>query len=210
MPGDWSIGPEGMVRSMHAHGTALALMFACGTVAAGMNGPCAAHAADGPERSQASAEPAQGREASDIAGALNPLWIIPLSELSATRNRPVFSPSRLPAAPPLVPVAAPAPPKPVAVPREADRPPLALVGTIVSESLQIAIFLEETTKATTRLKAGESYHGWMLRSVAIGEANLERAERTTTLALQPVNPVTMSDNLAPASDTIAPVRHRKR
>jgi hypothetical protein len=142
---------------MRAYGTALALMFACGTVGAGMKGPYAALAADGPERSPVAAEPAQGRMASDTAGALNPLWAVPLSSLSATQNRPIFSPSRRPPAPPSFPMAAPAPPKPAVVPREADRPPLALVGTIVSESLQIAIVVEETTKETMRLKTGEGY-----------------------------------------------------
>jgi hypothetical protein len=32
MRGGSSIGPEGLVKSMRAYGTALALMFACGTV----------------------------------------------------------------------------------------------------------------------------------------------------------------------------------
>src|ERR1700756_873862 len=45
----------------------------------------------------------------------NPLWGIPLRVLTATRERPLFSPSRRPPAPPAV--AAPVVPRPVAMPK---------------------------------------------------------------------------------------------
>src|SRR5262249_28882248 len=59
----------------------------------------------------------------------NPLWGIPLRVLTATRERPLFSPSRRPPAPPAV--AAPAPPPPVVAAKapEPDHPPLTIVGT---------------------------------------------------------------------------------
>src|ERR1700739_4453914 len=53
----------------------------------------------------------------------NPLWGIPLRVLTATRERPLFSPSRRPPAPPAVAAPAP-PPRPVAAakPPEPDHP----------------------------------------------------------------------------------------
>src|SRR5215472_15125490 len=67
----------------------------------------------------APAEPAQSG---------NPLWRIPLRQLSATRERPLFSPSgHLPPPPPVHQVAA-APPPPPPRPPEAERPQLSLVG----------------------------------------------------------------------------------
>ncbi len=61
----------------------------------------------------------------------NPLWGIPLTALSGTRDRPIFSSSRRPPAPAVAPAAVP---KVVAAakPREPERPPLSLVGTIAS------------------------------------------------------------------------------
>src|ERR1041385_3182930 len=59
----------------------------------------------------------------------NPLWSIPLSALTATQERPVFSASRRPppravAGPRIEPEALPAPSRPA----EPEHPPLALIG----------------------------------------------------------------------------------
>jgi general secretion pathway protein N len=112
----------------------------------------------------------------------NPLWAIPLATLSNTRERPIFSSSRRP--PPLVvasvPVAkTPPPPKP---PR-AERPELSLVGTIASGDQSFGIFVDQTTKAALRLKIGDEYQGWRLRSVQGREVTLERDQQTTILSM---------------------------
>src|SRR3974390_431743 len=82
----------------------------------------------------------------------NPLWEIPLSKLSTTRERPIFSPSRRP--PPVVAAAPPAVPAPSApkVPR-VERPQLSLVGTVSGDDESFGIFVDPTTKAALRLKA---------------------------------------------------------
>jgi hypothetical protein len=97
----------------------------------------------------------------------NPLWAIPLGELSQTQARPLFSPSRRPpAAPELAALAA----RPVNVgpspKREADHPRLTLLGTIVGESVAIGVFMDEASHDVVRLKAGEAHEGWTLRAVA--------------------------------------------
>jgi general secretion pathway protein N len=89
----------------------------------------------------------------------NPLWAIPLTALSGTRDRPIFSSSRRPPAPAVAPAVVP---KVAAVPkpREPERPPLSLVGTIASGDEGFGIFLDQSTKAALRLKVGEDYQGW--------------------------------------------------
>jgi hypothetical protein len=70
----------------------------------------------------------------------NPLWSLPLSSLSVTRERPIFSPSRRPPPPPAV--AAPyVPPvsqsQPPSKPPEPDHPPLTLVGTLAETAREL-------------------------------------------------------------------------
>lgn len=114
----------------------------------------------------------------------NPLWGIPLRILTATRERPLFSPSRRPPAPPVV--AAPAvAPRPVAAPKppEPERPPLTIVGTIVGGGDAIGVFINQATNEVIRIHAGQAHDGWVLRSVHGREASFEKEERQATLAL---------------------------
>jgi general secretion pathway protein N len=111
----------------------------------------------------------------------NPLWSIPLSNLTATRERPLFSPSRR-ATPPAVaaPMAAPPPPPPPSAP---EQPMLTLVGAIVSETDGFAVFLDQASNSVVRLRVGQDHDGWVLRAVKGREATLEKNQQTTTLAL---------------------------
>jgi general secretion pathway protein N len=113
----------------------------------------------------------------------NPLWGIPLRVLTTTRERPLFSPSRRPPAPPMV--AAPVAPPPVAVakPPEPDHPLLTIVGTIVSGHDAMAVFIEQATNNAIRLHTGQEHDGWVLRAVHGREASFEKKERRATLAL---------------------------
>src|ERR1700716_3247300 len=112
----------------------------------------------------------------------NPLWGIPLTQLPVTRGRPIFSSSRRPPPPAVAPAAVP---KVAAVskPKEPERPPLSLVGTIASGDEGFGIFLDQSTKTALRLKVGEDYQGWKLRSVQGREATLEKDQQVVTLAL---------------------------
>lgn len=122
--------------------------------------------------------------ARDRAPTGNPLWGIPLRVLTATRERPLFSPSRRPPAPPVV--AAPAPPTRsfvAAKPPEPDHPLLTIVGTVVSASDGIGLFIDQATNEVIRVHTGQSHDGWVLRSVHGREASFEKHERTSTLTL---------------------------
>jgi hypothetical protein len=126
--------------------------------------------------------PASAAPASERALSANPLWAIPLSQLSITRDRPIFSPFRRPPPPAVAPAAVPrvaAVPKP----REPERPQLTLVGTIASDDEGFGIFLDQSTKAVFRLKVGEDHQGWKLRSVQGREAILEKDQQVVPLAL---------------------------
>jgi general secretion pathway protein N len=126
----------------------------------------------------------------------NPLWAVPLRSLSTTRERPIFSSSRRPpppavAAVPYVPPPAPPPPKP----EEPDHPLLALVGTVIGETESIGVFFDQSAQSLIRLRAGEGYAGWVLRSVQGREATFEKGRRAATLAL----PASGAEPGAPAS-----------
>jgi general secretion pathway protein N len=115
----------------------------------------------------------------------NPLWSVPLSVLTATQERPIFSASRRPpqravVAPPVDQVNAPAPQKAA----EPERPPLALIGAVVGDSDAIAVFLDRTNQKIVRLRQGETHAGWELSSVLRREVTLKKADRTEVLALQ--------------------------
>ena len=123
-------------------------------------------------------------KAPPVVHAGNPLWAVPLSSLTATRERPIFSQSRRP---PPVPVAAapvvqarPAPPPPP--PREPERPRLSLVGTVGGEE-GIAVFVDQATQAIVRLRTGEGHDGWVLRTVGGREVTLQNDRDTAVLTL---------------------------
>jgi general secretion pathway protein N len=110
------------------------------------------------------------------------LWAVPLKQLSATRERPIFSPSRRPpqtavAAAPYVPP--PAPPQPVELPR----PQLSLVGTISGEVQGFGIFVEQVGDKALRLKTGEAHMGWTLLEVRARQIVLQKDNETITLSL---------------------------
>lgn len=112
----------------------------------------------------------------------NPLWAIPLKQLSATRERPIFSPSRRPPAPavaaaPYVPP--PAPPAPVV----RQRPQLSLVGTISGDAQGFGIFMEQSGDKVVRLKTGETHQGWTLLEVGPRDIVLQKENQTVTLSL---------------------------
>lgn len=133
-----------------------------------------------PPQPEATAAPTPG----PAAAPGNPLWSIPLRALSATRDRPLFSPSRRPPAPVIADAPAPAPAMPVAVrPAEPEPPPLALVGTVVSAEKRVAILFNLTTRQVTQVHEGAEESGWRVRLVSPRSVVVEKDERSVTLDL---------------------------
>jgi hypothetical protein len=110
----------------------------------------------------------------------NPLWGVPLNQLSGTRDRPIFSPSRRP--PPAA-AAEAAPVRPPPRKKEIEPPQLSLVGTIAGGDEGFGIFIDQSTKIALRLKVGEDYQGWKLRAIQGREVTMEKDERAAVLTL---------------------------
>jgi hypothetical protein len=148
--------------------------------------------------------------APERALSANPLWAIPLTKLSTTRDRPIFSPSRRP--PPAAVAAESAIVKaPVVRKREPEVPQLALVGTIASEQEGFGIFLDQSTKGALRLKLGEDFQGWKLRAIRGREVTMEKDQRAAVLTLPPPGAVQPGGEvrLLPASvERIPPAARR--
>ena len=106
----------------------------------------------------------------------NPLWAIMIASLTATRERPIFSPSRRP--PPSMPQA-----QQSVRTDEPDHPLLVLVGTVAGTTDGIAIFRDEKSKNIVRLRTGESHSGWTLTAVKAREASLLHDRNTAILAI---------------------------
>ena len=114
----------------------------------------------------------------------NPLWSVPLSALTATQARPIFSASRRPPQPAVVaPAAEPAATRPPPV-AQAEHPPLALIGAVVGAGEAIAVFLDRTSQKVVRLRPGDSHGGWKLSGVESREVTFSKDNRTETLALK--------------------------
>ena len=134
------------------------------------------------------------------APAGNPLWALPLEQLAATRERPIFSPSRRPAARPtlthVAPVAVQLPAKPPVV----ERPAVSLIGTVIGTNVRIAVFLEAVTQKVVRLRVGQDHEGWVLRRVKEREVTLVKdVEQTLVFGLPPPGEMT-----ATSSPTVFP------
>jgi hypothetical protein len=122
------------------------------------------------------------RPAAQSAPNGNPLWSVPLRMLTATRDRPLFSPTRrAPPAPVPVVAVSPAPPPPPPQPAAPDRPQLTLVGTISGGSEGIGVFVDELTTRTIRIRTSQDYAGWTLLAVTRREATFKKDDRQATL-----------------------------
>ncbi|MCW1842733.1 hypothetical protein [Prosthecomicrobium hirschii] len=112
-----------------------------------------------------------------------------LDGLSATRDRPLFVPSRRPPPPP--PPAVVAPPPVVVLPAdpgppapEPVAPPTAvLTGVIVGGETRIAVFRGDDGKPLT-VRQGEEIQGWTVAEVQVRSITLEQNGETLELALK--------------------------
>ena len=164
--------------------TAYMLASVTGNLALAANNPIdfdpRSDAADAPGTPGLGAQPVAPAE-KPISG--NPLWGIPLNSLRATRERPLFLPSRRPPAPAVVAGPHVEPVKPAPIPAEPERPALSLVGVVTGTTDGFAVFTDQTTHDIVRLKTGEGHNGWILRSVNGRETVLEKNHRTSVIGL---------------------------
>jgi hypothetical protein len=129
----------------------------------------------------------------------NPLSAITPEALSATRDRPLFSPSRRP--PPPIVVVAPTT-KPVVTietkPAAPERPPFVLLGTIVGMAARVALLQDRGDNAVVRLREGESQAGWRAFKVDARSIVLRKGENSATLELPKPGDVAVGAPIAAA------------
>jgi hypothetical protein len=89
----------------------------------------------------------------------NPLEAQPLDRLSATRDRPLFSPTRRPTPPP-----PPPPPEQAPVAVVPQPPNLTLVGIVVDDEGARALIRSSATKAD-RVQIGDDIGGWKVAQI---------------------------------------------
>jgi hypothetical protein len=124
-----------------------------------------------------SAEPARV-ETANPAGVTNPLAAPSLDRLSATRERPLFTPSRRAAPPPPPPVASTAP-----VESAAGPPRITLVGVVIGVQGPRAVVNDTALNKIVRLRIGDEIDGWIVRQIDERLLVLSREGRSTSYKL---------------------------
>jgi hypothetical protein len=112
----------------------------------------------------------------------NPLWTVPLTALSATRDRPLFSASRRPPVA-AAPVIAPPPKQAASAPPPPERPLATLVGTIVSREASFAMLQGSNADAISRLRVGQQNDGWLIRGIGLRSIVVEKGAESVELNL---------------------------
>ncbi|MGA2127082.1 MAG: hypothetical protein ABSG76_13115 [Xanthobacteraceae bacterium] len=131
---------------------------------------------------------AQARPASDasnvpgFAVSGNPVAEIPLDRLSATRERPLFSPSRRPPfrrepAPMVHVEQAPPPPPPI------TPPSVALYGIVVGLQGPRAFIATGPSERIVRVRPGDDVDGWRVTAISERRLVLSRADLSATFTL---------------------------
>ncbi len=129
---------------------------------------------------------ARTADAEPLPSAGNPLWVLPLKQLSTTRDRPIFSPSRRPPPPATPTFVAPVAVRQPVKPAEPERPAVSLLGTIIGIDDRIGVFIESGTQNIVRLRVGDDHQGWVLRLIKAREVTLVKDhEQVAVLELPP-------------------------
>jgi hypothetical protein len=117
--------------------------------------------------------------AADSSGSLaNPLAARPLNQLSATRERPLFSPSRRPPPPPPPSVVQRVePPKPI------DPPNVMLIGIVSEEGEARALIRTDSSNKVVRARLGDEVGSWTVTAIEPRRLTLSHDDRSVSFAL---------------------------
>lgn len=109
----------------------------------------------------------------------NPVELQPLQQLSATRDKPLFSVTRRPPAKPVAPVARQEPPPPP------PPPPSVVVLGIVSENGDGHAAIRAASKGdkVLRVRTGDDVSGWKVERIEPRRLVLKQGERSVDFAL---------------------------
>jgi hypothetical protein len=107
--------------------------------------------------------------------AVSPLAAQPLDQLSATRDRPLFSPTRRPPTPPPFVIAAPLPPAPP--------PVVTLLGVVMDGEEARAIIRAGPAASVMRVRIGDDVDGWKVGQIESQRLVLLLDDRTATFTI---------------------------
>src|SRR5262245_25079648 len=113
--------------------------------------------------------------ATPTAGLASPLAVHSLDRLSATRERPLFSPSRRAPAPP-PPIVRPPPPPP-------EPPNVTLVGIVMDADEARAIVQSGPTNEVRRVRIGDEIGGWKVAQIESRRLVLKLDSRLATFSM---------------------------
>jgi hypothetical protein len=116
--------------------------------------------------------------ATPTAGLASPLAVHPLDRLSATRERPLFSPSRRAPAPPPAPIIGPPPPPPP----PPEPPNVTLVG-IVMEAEEARAIVRSGPNEVRRVRIGDDIGGWKVAQIEGRRLVLKLDSRVATFSM---------------------------
>jgi hypothetical protein len=129
------------------------------------------------------AAPVPPKGGSGPASSSNPLSTVPLGSLTATRDRPIFSPSRRP--PDEKPISqAPNEEANSDPPGEPLGPSLVLLGAVAARTESMALFRDQRTGAFVRLKVGDKHSGWTLRTVRKREVTFNKGQEISVISIE--------------------------
>jgi hypothetical protein len=137
------------------------------------------------------AEPAAPAKIHAVAAAVSPLAAHPLDRFSATRDRPLFSPTRHP---PAVAVVAPPPPPPLPPP-----PNVALLGVVMDGEQAQAVVRDGPTAKVLRVSVGDDIGGWKVGQIEAKKLVLLLNGRMATFTMFSTNNVKHWPNAATAA-----------
>jgi hypothetical protein len=103
-----------------------------------------------------------------------------MEDLQATRDRPLFSPSRRPPDVPAPPEETSDAPPPV---QEAASLPFELTGTVIGSEIKVAILRDRQTQEEVRLREGEEHGPWRIEEVAARHVLFRNEGRRVRLRL---------------------------
>jgi general secretion pathway protein N len=87
---------------------------------------------------------------------------------------------------------------------------LSLVGTIAGDDESYGIFLDESTKAALRLRVGDDYQGWRLRTIQGREVTIEKDQQGAVLTLpEPGGPSSGEVRLIPMTASKMPATRER-
>ena len=114
--------------------------------------------------------------ATPTAGLASPLAVHSLDRLSATRERPLFSPSRRAPAPPAPPPPRPPPPPP-------EPPNVTLVGIVMDAGEARAIVQSGPKNEVRRVRTGDDIGGWKVAQIETRRLVLKLDSRLATFSM---------------------------